>query len=50
MTIYEKTLNNLFNKNGNFQINYDEYKNVLCSLGFIKSNLISKNVSHKMIK
>ncbi len=50
MTIYEKILNNLFNKNGNFQINYDEYKNVLCSLGFIKSNLISKNVSHKMIK
>ena len=43
MTIYEKTLNNLFNKNGNFQINYDEYKNVLYSLGFIKSNLNSKN-------
>ena len=43
MTIYEKTLNNLFNKNGNFQINYDEYKNVLYSLGFIKSNLNSRN-------
>ena len=43
MTIYEKTLNNLFNKNGNFQINYDEYKNVMYSLGFIKSNLNSRN-------
>ena len=42
MTIYEKSLNNLFKKSGNFQINYDEYKNLLYSLGFIKSNHNSK--------
>ena len=38
ISIYEKTLNELFNKNGNFQINYNEYKEILNCLGFIKNN------------
>ena len=44
ISIYETTLNDLFNKKGNFQINYDEYKNVLNSLGFIKSYSNNENL------
>ena len=44
ISIYGKTLNDLFNKKGNFQINYDEYKNVLNSLGFIKSYSNNENL------
>ena len=35
---YEAILFELFNKKDNFQINYDEYKNILNKLGFIKTN------------
>ena len=38
---YEKILLELFGKKDNIQINYDEFKNVLNSLGFIKSNINS---------
>ena len=35
---YEKVLLDLFNKKDNFQVNYDEYKDILSKLGFIKTN------------
>ena len=35
---YEKILLDLFNEKDNFQINYEEYKNILNKLGFIKTN------------
>ena len=38
ISIYENTLNELFNKKDNFQINYDEYIALLNHLEFIKSN------------
>ena len=38
ISIYENTLNELFNKKDNFQIDYDEYVNILNHLEFIKSN------------
>ena len=34
---YENALLDLFNKKGNFQINYDEYKNVLTNIGFLRT-------------
>ena len=38
MSIYENTLNELFDKKDNFQIDYDEYVNILNHLEFIQSN------------
>ena len=38
ITNYKKILEHSFNKNDNFKINYDEYKNILSNLGFIKNN------------
>ena len=35
---YEKVLLDLFNKKDNFQINYDEYKNLLNNIGFLRAN------------
>ena len=38
ITNYENILEDLFDKKDNFQINYDEYKNILNNLGFIRNN------------
>ena len=38
MSIYENTLNELFDKKDNFQIDYDEYVSILNHLEFIKSS------------
>ena len=35
---YNKILVDLFDKKDNFPVNYDEYKNILSNLGFIKTN------------
>ena len=40
---YEKILMQLFNKTDNFQITYDEFKNMMNCLGFIKSNSNSES-------
>jgi hypothetical protein len=38
MSNYKKVMTDLFDKTDNFQINFDEYKNVLTHLGFIRNN------------
>ena len=38
---YNKTLSDLFDKKDNFQINYEEYNNILTNLGFIKNNSLA---------
>ena len=38
MSNYKKVMADLFDKTDNFQINFDEYKNVLTHLGFIRNN------------
>ena len=38
MSNYKKVMVELFDKTDNFQINFDEYKNVLTHLGFIRNN------------
>ena len=43
MSIYENTLNELFEKKDNFQIDYDEYVAILNHLEFIKPNNSNSN-------
>ena len=45
---YEKTLIELFNKTGNFQINIDEYQKILLNLGCITNT--NNNINENLIK
>ena len=47
MSNYKKVMADLFDKTDNLQINFDEYKNVLTHLGFIRNN---SPMNEKLVK